>query len=600
MSQPLRGKGYDLAVNGSVPDMSALTPLLQGFVPPPLHDVTFAAKVADKGGTLPAVSTLALHVGASDLGVQMPGLALDKLDINAADVGQPVKADAAARMGTTPLTLTGTFGSLAQLLPGATPAPFPVDMTVQGGGATASVKGTVADARAMSGANFVVAALIPDVSALSPLARRPLPALKTIAFGANLADAAGGFAHGAALHGLRLTSAEGDLSGDAVIGLGARSGLTATLASNRIDLDAIQAAIDQMPAGAPPPTGSPSPAPEAKPAAPQRHDGRLFSNQPIPFAVLRAEDADLKLDIADLRTGGADYKAITTHILLKDGKLAVDPFSANLPGGHLAGTMSADASQAAPPVHLVLHAPGLALSTILAAVHEPSYANGNLEVYANLSGTGDSPHAIAASLDGSLGLAMAGGTIDNRLLGSLLGKLMDSLNALNLVGKGGTSELKCFGFRMDAQHGVGAIKALTLSSSLLTLTGMGSVNLGAETLALGIRPQARVAGTGVVIPIAVSGPIRDPGVKVNDLGAAEANAGTVASVVIGSATPLGIVGGLLGGDKLLGGGTTDICTPALAAARGQAVPAPAQEAAPAKAAGPKASNPEAVLKNLFR
>ena len=86
---------------------------------------------------------------------------------------------------------------------------------------------------------------------------------------------------------------------------------------------------------------------------------------------------------------------------------------------------------------MVLHAPGLALKTILAAVHEPSFATGNLEVYADLHGAGDSPHAIAASLDGSLGLAMAGGTIDNRLLGSLLGKVMDTLNALDLVGKGG-------------------------------------------------------------------------------------------------------------------------------------------------------------------
>jgi hypothetical protein len=191
---------------------------------------------------------------------------------------------------------------------------------------------------------------------------------------------------------------------------------------------------------------------------------------------------------------------------------------------------------------------------------------------------------------------MAGGTIDNRVLGSVLGKVMESLNALELVGKGGTSEVKCFALRMDARHGVAAIKPLALSSSLLTMTGLGTVNLSAETLAMALRPQARVAGTGLVIPIAVSGPIRDPIVKVNDLGAAEANAGTVAEAVIGNATPLGIVGGLLGGDKLLGGATSDICAPALAAARGQAV----REAPPAKAAKPSPPNPEAILKKLFR
>ena len=124
-------------------------------------------------------------------------------------------------------------------------------------------------------------------------------------------------------------------------------------------------------------------------------------------------------------------------------------------------------------------------------------------MYADLSGTGDSPHAIAATLDGSLGLAVAGGTIDNRLMGSLLGKVMDSLNALDLVGKGGSSDLRCFAMRMDAQHGLGAIRALALSSSLLTMNGSGTVNLGAETLAMALRPQARVAGTALVIPIAV-------------------------------------------------------------------------------------------------
>jgi AsmA protein len=350
------------------------------------------------------------------------------------------------------------------------------------------------------------------------------------------------------------------------------------------------------PAAAPPPAAARPPAAPPPAAPPKRHSERLFSDQSIPFDLLRVADADLKLDIADLHSGGADYKAIDMHAVLSNGKLTIDPLSADLPGGHLAGSVSADAGQAAPPVHLVLRAPGLALKTILAAIHQPSYATGNLEVYADLSGSGDSPHAIAASLDGSLGLAMAGGTIDNRLLGSLLGKVMDSLNALDLVGKGGTSELRCFALRMDAKHGIAAVKPLALSSSLLTMGGVGTVNLGSETVAMALRPQARVAGTGLVIPIAVSGPIRDPSVKVNDLGAAEANAGTVAGVVLGNATPLGIVGGLLGADKLAGGRTADLCPSALAAARGQTV----AETAPAKAAPPKTSNPETILKNLFR
>jgi uncharacterized protein involved in outer membrane biogenesis len=603
LTQPLQGKGYDLAISGIIPDASALTPLLQGFVPPPLHDVRFSAKIADTGGTIPAISALTLHVGASNLGAQYPGLTLDKLDLAAAAADQPVKADAAGKLADQPFTFTATTGPLGALMPGAAPAAFPIDVNFRAAGATIAAKGVITDAQAMSGASIVTTAQIPDLSLLSPLARRPLPAVKQVSLNTTLTDVPGGFRHGAALHGLTLTSADGDISGDATVGLGGRNALLAVLKSNRLDLDALQAAVDQMPpAAGQPPTSAPAASPQAgaqPPAPPAKASGRLFSDTPVPVDGLRSADADVKLDIAVLRSGGADYRAIDSHLVLKNGRLSVDPITADVPGGHLSGSLQADASQAAPPVHITLHAPGLALKTILAAAHEPAIASGNLEIYADLRGTGASPHAIASSLNGSLGIAMQSGTLDNRLLGSLLGKVMDTLNAMNLVGKGGTSEVRCLGLRMDAQHGIGTFKALALSSSLLTMAGGGDVNLGEETLGLQLRPQARVAGNDVVIPLAVSGPIRNPSVKVNEIAAAASNAGTVAGAVIGNATPLGIVGGLLGGPRALGGGSVDICPTVLAAARGQAVPNPTA-AAPAKPGRPAAADPGAVLKNLLR
>jgi uncharacterized protein involved in outer membrane biogenesis len=622
LTQPMQGKGYNLDITAAVPDTASLAPLLQGRSVPPVHDIRLAARIADTGGKIPAFSTLAVHAGASDLGAQVPGLTLDRLDIAAAAVDQPLKIEAAGRLDSQPLAFAATMGPLARLMPGARPEPFPVDVTLQAAGATVSAKGTIADVRALTGANVALSAQIPDLSSLSQLARRPLPGLKQVAFQGTLTDVPSGLADGVILHSFALTSAVGDLSGDIAASRSPKDAVAAVLQSNRIDLDALQAAVDQMTArptgaspSAQPPAASQSPKsqPSAPPAsapqasapqspAPSRRGERLFSDRPLPFGLLRTADADLKLNVATLRTGGADYKAIATHAVLKDGKLSVNPFTANLPEGHLSGTLSADAIQAAPPVHITLHAPGLALQSILAAANEPSFANGNLEVYADLRGAGESPHAIAGSLDGYLGLAMARGTIDNRLLGSLLGKVLDSLNALNLVGKGGTSELKCFGARMDAHHGIGSIGALTLSSSLLTMTGAGAINLGDETLAMQLRPQARVAGAAVVIPVDITGGVRNPAVKVNEIGTAESNAGTVAGAVLGNATPLGIVGGLLGANKALTGGTADICTPALAMARGQPVPeaTPPAPAPQSKETAPAKPGPEAILKNLFR
>ena len=55
-----------------------------------------------------------------------------------------------------------------------------------------------------------------------------------------------------------------------------------------------------------------------------------------------------------------------------------------------------------------------------------------------------------------------------------------------------------------------------------------------------VRPQVRMGGTSLLVPMKLTGPIRSPVVAVDRLGAAESNAGTVAGAVIGGATPLGL------------------------------------------------------------
>ena len=136
--------------------------------------------------------------------------------------------------------------------------------------------------------------------------------------------------------------------------------------------------------------------------------------------------------------------------------------------------------------------PALAVQPLLAALRQPAYVTGNMQVQADLHGAGATPHAIAASLDGSLGArAWPTARVDNRLLGSTLGSILREINLLDLVGRGGTSQVQCFAARLDANHGIATVRSLVLASSLLTMDGDGSVNLGAETLDLRVRPQAQ-------------------------------------------------------------------------------------------------------------
>jgi hypothetical protein len=87
---------------------------------------------------------------------------------------------------------------------------------------------------------------------------------------------------------------------------------------------------------------------------------------------------------------------------------------------------------------------------------------------------------------------------------------------------------------------------------------------------------------------------------VNAIGAAESNAGTVAGAVISNATPLGLLGGMLGGGKLLDSSSGDSCAGPLALARGQAAPAAAAASSAQTQPKPKSSGSRALLHDLFR
>ncbi len=532
-TQPLEGRGYTIKLTANIPDLAALSSFLPGRSLPALHDVNLAAQLADKGGKLPDVSGLTLHVGPSDLSGTVAGLKLDKLDIVTARLDQPVQVAGQGSFDDAPATLTGTVGVPAALLSGTGLGSVPIDLNLKAAGSTLTVKGTAASD-----------------------------------------------AHGR-------PSLQGDVKAD------------------MIDADKLLAAFRKPP----PAAVAAGPAPAGPPPSRPPKDGRVIPDTPIPFDLLRPADADVTINVGELKSGGVSYRAIALHLALRDGQLRLDPFAAELPEGHLDGSLTADARQPAPPVALRLHAPGIALQPLLAAMGEPGFATGKLEVYADLHGAGATPRAIAGTLDGSLGLAMAKGTIDNRLLGSTLGTIVRDASVLDLVGRGGNSEIECFATRIDASHGVGTLRTLLLNSSLLTLTGDGSMNFGAETLDLRVRPQARVAGTGLVVPLRVTGTFRTPTAVPDPAAAVAANAGTVAGLALRGATPFGAFAGALGEQKLLGGGGGGAdCGGALAIARGQpastapAAHQPTAEPAPSHQPAPQQKPPNAgsLLRQLFR
>jgi hypothetical protein len=118
-----------------------------------------------------------------------------------------------------------------------------------------------------------------------------------------------------------------------------------------------------------------------------------------------------------------------------------------------------------------------------------------------------------------------------------------------------------------------------------------------------------VAGTGLVVPLRVTGTFRAPTAVPDPAAAVAANAGTVAGLALRGATPFGAFAGALGEQKLLGGGGGGAdCGGALAIARGQpastapAAHQPTAEPAPSHQPAPQQKPPNAgsLLRQLFR
>jgi AsmA protein len=225
-----------------------------------------------------------------------------------------------------------------------------------------------------------------------------------------------------------------------------------------------------------------------------------------------------------------------------------------------------------------LHAPALAVLPIAAALGDPQALAGTASIDADLRGAGRSPHAIAASLDGHLGIALSDGEMSNALLASALGTVFKAakLPESALVG-GGTTKLRCLAARLDVSHGVVTVNTLVADTTRLLVQGGGTVDLGQETLALHVRPLLR-AGPGIVVPVRVGGGFRDPKLG-SDFGGKGGLLGSLAAAAAGEH----------GGDA---------CLPALASVRGPDAIAVAAPAPPLVTAKPP--KPIDVLRGLLQ
>ncbi len=565
IDQPLTGRGYTLAIDADLPDPSIFAPLFPRLPLASLKSVTAHAEVSDSGGPTPTISVLQVKVGSVDIGKLGGGATLEDVTLGARD-NAPLRLTARVTRDGFDSGITGNVGDLAWLAGGAS-GPVSVDLEWNAASARASVTGTIQEPARPAGYALDVAVNVPKPSLVMDDAP---PALRAVTFQTRLTDAPGPVP-------FRFNSNAGDLAGELSVSRlpksssDARVAVQGQVSSQRLDLDMLLAR---------PPAAAPDSAPSS-PIAPAEPNGKaapgdnpaavpdrpvagsepaLIPDTKLPFDLIRKIDGSVNLAFADVRLDGVDFRKIDGVVGAKDGQFRIDPFTIAAPDQQLSGKLVADAAKTPPVVHLAINAPALAAQVLLGVVGLPQIASGNADVQADLTGTGDSPRAIAASLDGWAGVAIEGGQLDTKMINAWLG----SVEPLRFSGPDNT-DLRCFAMRADIKSGVATIQPVALSSPALIVDGKGEVDLGQETMALTLRPRTRIGGTGIALPVRLSGPIRNPSAGIDISG--KAFGGAFGGLMIGGKDVMGAAGG------------GDPCPAALARAR-ETTGAPASGAKP--------------------
>ena len=453
-----------------------------------------------------------------------------------------------------PFRVEGSFGSLRDILSGET---SPLDLAIEAGGAKATVKGNAGDLTGAAAAELSVTAEGDSLAGLSGFTGNTLPDLGPYKLSSDVSLAG----QSIDFSGLVIQFGNSDLAGAGSLDLAAkRPKVTAKLASKTLDLSDFLASDSVVPSE-----------PSAPPEEAAGPGGRIFSREPLPLEALAAFDGALTLNAAELRaTQRLHLNDVELTALLANGNLKIDPMQGRMAGGRLSGSAGLDAGAAPAALGIDLKGEGMDFGSLLQAADVSDQVGGELALDVALTGRGQSAHALAAGLDGHVQAVSEDGTIDNALLGFFSAGLSDITGPL--FGTSDRANLNCIVGRFDIADGQAESRALVLDTGTFAIAGRGGIDLEAERVSLAFDTETSEPSlASLAVPFKVLGPMDDPSIVPDPIGAAANVLGTVGTVAETGGNIVGGVvnrlGGLVGTGPIVGriGSDQTLCGEALAA-----------------------------------
>ncbi|WP_299257636.1 AsmA family protein [uncultured Kushneria sp.] len=254
-------------------------------------------------------------------------------------------------------------------------------------------------------------------------------------------------------------------------------------------------------------------------------------------------DADVRFRAQNIVHGESlPLSDLSTHLVMDNGEILMDPLSFGVAGGHLNTTLRLSGQASPLRARIDMHARGLQLSQILPDDSDLTEGLGEINGDATLTGRGNSVAALLGSSDGELQLLIEQGRISRNLM-ELAG-----LNVGNyLIGElFGDEEVAIHCAAADLQFNDGMVRprVFTIDTDNAIINVEGAVNLASEQMDLTIKPESKGFRIFTLrTPLYVSGTFKNPSPGVE---AAPLIARGAAAIALGTlAAPAAALGALI-------------------------------------------------------
>jgi AsmA protein len=244
-----------------------------------------------------------------------------------------------------------------------------------------------------------------------------------------------------------------------------------------------------------------------------------WSNASIDLMGLNYVDAQLKISAAELNIGEAHFAPAVIDTALDGGVLTSGFPNFGAYGGQLSGQLTVDASSGNPAYTLSSDIVGVRALPLLRAAADFDKLDGKLQAKIAVRSTGTSQRAMMSNLEGNV----LANFQDGAIRGLNVAQMIRSLTSGTLSGwqetREQTTDLTQLSASFRIEKGQAATSDLNLVGPLVKMTGAGTVDLAAQTLAFRVEPklvmttegQGRASDpVGLGIPVVIDGPWAEP------------------------------------------------------------------------------------------